>query len=66
MPPNDSKGSGACYRNTYDTTSKKLTYTATYNGLTAPATMAHFHGPWPTRRPMPPSVVPVTGAMASP
>ena len=30
---------------TYDTASKKLTYSATYKDLTGPATMAHFHGP---------------------
>jgi hypothetical protein len=30
---------------TLDTSSKKLTYTMTYEGLTGPATAAHFHGP---------------------
>jgi hypothetical protein len=44
VPPNDSKGSGALTA-TYDTVTKKLTYSATYKGLTGPATMAHFHGP---------------------
>ncbi len=44
MPANDSKGSGALTA-TYDTASKKLTYTASYKDLTGPATMAHFHGP---------------------
>jgi len=44
VPVNDSKGSGALTA-TYDTASKKLTYTVTYKDLTGPATMAHFHGP---------------------
>ena len=44
VPANDSKGSGALTA-TYDTASKKLTYTASYKDLTGPATMAHFHGP---------------------
>lgn len=30
---------------TYDTASKKLTYTVTYQGLSGPAAAAHFHGP---------------------
>jgi len=44
VPVNDSKGSGALTA-TYDTASKKLTYTVNYKDLTGPATMAHFHGP---------------------
>lgn len=44
VPPNDSKGSGALDA-TYDTATKKLTYTATYKDLTGAATAAHFHGP---------------------
>ena len=44
VPANDSKGSGTLTA-TYDTASKKLTYTATYKDLSGPATMAHFHGP---------------------
>jgi len=44
VPPNGSAGVGQLMA-TYDTASKKLVYTATYNGLTGPATMAHFHGP---------------------
>lgn len=44
VPANDSKGSGSLIA-TYDTASKKLTYTATYKDLSGPATMAHFHGP---------------------
>jgi hypothetical protein len=44
VPPNDSKGSGTLV-GTYDTDSKKLSWTATYSGLTGAAIMAHFHGP---------------------
>ena len=42
--PNDSKGTGTA-EVTYDTTSKTLTWTITFDGLTGPATAAHFHGP---------------------
>lgn len=42
--PNDSKGTGTADV-TYDTTSKTLTWTVTFDGLTGPATAAHFHGP---------------------
>jgi hypothetical protein len=44
VPANDSKGSGMLTA-TYDTASKKLTYSATYKDLSGPATAAHFHGP---------------------
>jgi hypothetical protein len=44
VPPNDTKGSGTLTA-TYDTASKKLTWSATYSGLSGPAIMAHFHGP---------------------
>ena len=44
VPANDSKGSGSLTA-TYDTASKKLTYTVNYKDLSGPATMAHFHGP---------------------
>jgi hypothetical protein len=43
-PPTTSPGTGTL-KGTYDTTSKKLTWTVTYTGLTGPATAAHFHGP---------------------
>jgi CHRD domain len=42
--PNDSKGTGTA-EVTYDTASKTLTWTINFDGLTGPATMAHFHGP---------------------
>jgi hypothetical protein len=44
VPPTASSGSGEVLA-TLDTTSKKLSYTMTYMGLTGPATAAHFHGP---------------------
>ena len=44
VPANDSKGTGALTA-TYDTATKKLTYSVTYAGLSGPATAAHFHGP---------------------
>ena len=42
--PNDSKGTGTA-EVTFDTTSKTLSWTINFDGLTGPATMAHFHGP---------------------
>ena len=44
VPAVDSKGSGTLTA-TYDTVSKKLTYTVNYKDLSGPATAAHFHGP---------------------
>ena len=44
VPPNDSKGKGTADL-TYDTATKSLTWTITFDGLTGPATVAHFHGP---------------------
>jgi len=65
VPPNDSKGTGTVTA-TYDTASKKFTYTVTYAGLTGPATAAHFHGPAAAGVNAPP-VVPVPATMlASP
>ncbi len=43
-PPTGTPGKGALTA-TYDTTSKALSWTVTYSGLTGPATAAHFHGP---------------------
>jgi hypothetical protein len=50
---------------TYDTVTKVLTYTATYSGLTGPATMAHFHGPAPVGKAAG-VMVPINGDLASP
>lgn len=44
VPPNDSKGTGTLTA-TYDDASKKLTWKGSTNGLSGPATAAHFHGP---------------------
>jgi len=44
VPPNTSPGKGTA-EVSYDTASKKLSWTVTYSGLTGPATAAHFHGP---------------------
>ena len=44
VPSNDSKGKGTAEL-MYDTTSKELMWTITYNDLTGPALAGHFHGP---------------------
>jgi CHRD domain len=64
VPPNDSMGKGKL-EGTYDTSSKQLSYTADYSGLTGNATMAHFHGPADPGKNAP-IVVPVQGSVASP
>ena len=64
VPPNDSAGKGTLQA-TYDSSSKQLSYTADYSGLTGNATMAHFHGP-ADRGKNAPIVVPVQGSVASP
>ena len=64
VPAVDSKGSGALEA-TYDTASKKLTYTANYKDLSGPATAAHFHGPADAKANAG-VVVPVQGAVTSP
>lgn len=46
VPKTDSKGSGKLDA-TYNSATKDLTYTLTFDGLTGPATAAHFHGPAP-------------------
>ena len=46
VPPRVSHGHGALSA-TFDTSTKTLTWTATYAELSGPATMAHFHGPAP-------------------
>lgn len=64
VPPNDSKGSGTLDA-TYDTTSKKLTWTLTDSGLSGPATAAHFHGPAEVGKNAPPAVT-ITSPATSP
>lgn len=44
VPPTSSKGTGTVTA-AYDTSTKQLSYTVDYSGLTGPATAAHFHGP---------------------
>ncbi|MEQ5840895.1 CHRD domain-containing protein [Paraburkholderia acidicola] len=46
VPPRVSHGHGMLNAS-FDTSTKALQWTATYEGLTGPATMAHFHGPAP-------------------
>jgi len=65
VPPNDSKGTGAVTAS-YDTASKKLTYSISYEGLTGPATAAHFHGPAAAGANAPPVVPIAPTALASP
>jgi hypothetical protein len=44
VPPNTSPATGKAEA-TLDTTTRNLTYTITYSGLSGPAVGAHFHGP---------------------
>lgn len=44
VPANDAKGTGKVSA-TYDPASRTLTWNGSYDGLTGPATAAHFHGP---------------------
>jgi len=65
VPPNDTKGTGAVTA-TYDTASKKFTYSVTYQDLSGAASAAHFHGPAAPGANAPPVVpIPAT-ALASP
>ncbi len=64
VPPVDSKATGALTA-TYDTATRKLTYSVTYTGLSGPASAAHFHGPAAAGANAG-VVVPVKGAVTSP
>src|ERR1700742_2846804 len=44
VPKTDSKGTGK-FDATFDTQTKALNYTLTFDGLSGPATAAHIHGP---------------------
>jgi hypothetical protein len=44
VPPNDSRALGALTA-TFDTDTKLLTWTLSYQALTGPVIAAHFHGP---------------------
>jgi hypothetical protein len=65
VPPRVSKGHGIVEAN-FDTTSKTLTWTATYAELSGPVTMAHFHGPAPVGQNAKPQVPVDKGALGSP
>lgn len=64
VPPTTSTGTGTIEA-TFDTDSKLFSYTVTYEGLTGPATAAHFHGPADPGENADP-VVPIEGDLASP
>jgi hypothetical protein len=59
VPKTDSKGMGK-FDATFDTQSKALDYTLTFDGLSGPATAAHIHGP-ATRKQTAGVVVPLGG-----
>ncbi len=44
VPPTTSKGTGT-FVGTLNPTTKMMTYTLTYSGLSGPATASHIHGP---------------------
>jgi CHRD domain len=46
LPPVQTAGSGVAEL-AYDSSTRTLKWAVTYNGLSGPATMAHFHGPAP-------------------
>jgi hypothetical protein len=64
VPPNQTKGTGSVDAS-YDTSSKKLSWTINYSGLTGPVTAAHFHSPAEPGKNAPPTV-PLSGKMDSP
>lgn len=65
VPPHPGlKGSGTVQA-TFDTTAMTLNYSVSYDGLTGPATMAHFHGAAPVGKNAG-VMVPVNGSLASP
>ena len=56
VPANTTAGTGQVTAE-LETTERALAYRATYQGLTGPATMAHFHGPAAAGANAPPVVV---------
>jgi hypothetical protein len=65
VPPSMSTAKGMLEA-TLDTDSKVLKYTVTYEGLTGPATGAHFHGPADAAGTAPPVVPIAEDMLASP
>lgn len=65
VPPKVSKGHGKLDA-TFDTASKELTWTVNYEGLSGPATMAHFHGPAPVGQNADPQIPIPKDKLASP
>lgn len=63
VPPNDSAGRGTA-NISFDTDTKKLTWTVNSSGLSGEATAAHFHGPAAASENAGP-VVDVSNALAS-
>jgi hypothetical protein len=63
-PPNNSTASGRAEA-TFDTASRRLSWTINYSGLTGPASGAHFHGPAEAGRNAG-IVLPFQGAITSP
>jgi hypothetical protein len=64
VPPVTTNGMGTVEA-TFDTVTRRLTWTVTYSGLTGAATAAHFHSPATATQNAPPTV-PLMGALASP
>jgi hypothetical protein len=64
VPPTESVGTGTL-TSTFDASTKQLTWSVTYAGLTGPATMAHFHGPADAKTSAP-VLIPITGSLDSP
>jgi CHRD domain len=55
VPPVDTSGSGTA-EVTYDPATRVVTWSIAYNGLSSPATMAHFHGPAKAGQNAPPTI----------
>jgi CHRD domain len=71
VPPVSTSGTGTADL-TYDPTTRALTWSVTFSGLSSPVTMAHFHGPaaagknsgvqiWISKKGTPPTS-PITGS----
>ena len=64
VPPNTSTASGTAEAS-FDTATRRLSWTVNYSGLTGPASGAHFHGPAEAGRNAG-IVLPFPGAITSP